>query len=240
MAFTVVGGTIYEHPPTSPYVASIALPTGTQAGDRLVMVATSDGSVACGDARLTQVVEDVGSKAGKIWHGTADGSGSAISVTLTTTTLTGLPKRACVALGVFRNTRLNLEHTEVDELQPISIPAVSKPACVAASFSGYGVVDGETTTPPGWTGVALARAEKVCAHIVAVDPAPDSAVEWPSEVSSTWIADEFGMAVFGALTALVAPPARLFPRGDGLGVGGGRRFPPPRSQQRSGRRFGFY
>lgn len=38
----------------------------------------------------------------------------------------------------------------------------------------------------------------------------------------------------------VAPPARLFPRDDGLGVGGGRGFPPPKSQQRSGRRFGYY
>ena len=37
-----------------------------------------------------------------------------------------------------------------------------------------------------------------------------------------------------------APPARLFPRSDGLGVGGGRHFPPPKSQQRSSRRFGYY
>ena len=35
-------------------------------------------------------------------------------------------------------------------------------------------------------------------------------------------------------------PCRLFPREDGLGVGGGRIFPPPRSQQRSLRRFGYY
>lgn len=38
----------------------------------------------------------------------------------------------------------------------------------------------------------------------------------------------------------VAPPARLFPRADGLGVGSGRHFPPAQSQQRSGRRFGYY
>lgn len=37
-----------------------------------------------------------------------------------------------------------------------------------------------------------------------------------------------------------APPCRLFPRGDGLGVGSGRHFPPSKSQQRSGRRFGYY
>lgn len=37
-----------------------------------------------------------------------------------------------------------------------------------------------------------------------------------------------------------APPCRIFPRADGLGVGSGRRFPPPKSQQRSGRRFGYY
>ena len=36
------------------------------------------------------------------------------------------------------------------------------------------------------------------------------------------------------------PPARLFPREDGLGVGGGRIYPPPKSQQLSGRRFGHY
>lgn len=37
-----------------------------------------------------------------------------------------------------------------------------------------------------------------------------------------------------------APPCRLFPRADGLGVGGGRNFPPPKSRQRSSRRFGYY
>lgn len=38
----------------------------------------------------------------------------------------------------------------------------------------------------------------------------------------------------------VAPPCRLFPRDDGLGVGSGRHFPSPKSQQRSARRFGYY
>ena len=43
-----------------------------------------------------------------------------------------------------------------------------------------------------------------------------------------------------AKCSTVAPPCRRFPRADDLGVGGGRAYPPPRSQQRSGRRFGFY
>lgn len=43
---------------------------------------------------------------------------------------------------------------------------------------------------------------------------------------------------FGGPT--VAPPCRLFPREDGLGVGGGRHYPPSKSQQRSARRFGYY
>lgn len=37
-----------------------------------------------------------------------------------------------------------------------------------------------------------------------------------------------------------APPCRRFPRPDRLGVGGGRRFPPPASLQESNRRFGYY
>lgn len=43
-----------------------------------------------------------------------------------------------------------------------------------------------------------------------------------------------------SMAPTVAPPCRLFPRDDGLGVGGGRHYPPPKSQQRSGRRFGYY
>jgi hypothetical protein len=37
-----------------------------------------------------------------------------------------------------------------------------------------------------------------------------------------------------------APPCRIYPRDDGLGVGAGRIFPPPTSHQRSGRRAGGY
>lgn len=52
----------------------------------------------------------------------------------------------------------------------------------------------------------------------------------------SWVA--FSVAVIWGVPS--APPARLFPREDGLGVGGGRHFPPPKSQQRSNRRFGYY
>ena len=45
---------------------------------------------------------------------------------------------------------------------------------------------------------------------------------------------------YRTLVARDAPPCRLLPREDGLGVGGGRHFPPAKSQQRSGRRFGYY
>lgn len=39
-----------------------------------------------------------------------------------------------------------------------------------------------------------------------------------------------------------APPCRIFPRSDGLGVGAGRAYPPPKSQQRSpgNRGVGYY
>lgn len=57
-----------------------------------------------------------------------------------------------------------------------------------------------------------------------------------NDVDYAWVA--FSVAVAWGPT--VAPPARLFPREDGLGVGGGRHFPPPKSQQRSNRRFGYY
>lgn len=39
--------------------------------------------------------------------------------------------------------------------------------------------------------------------------------------------------------AAVAPPGRLFPRDDYLSLGG-HHYPPPTSQQRSGRRFGYH
>lgn len=55
-----------------------------------------------------------------------------------------------------------------------------------------------------------------------------------------------GMTVYeawleiGASAPTVAPPCRLYPREDDLGVGSGRIYPPPRSQQRSLRRVGGY
>ena len=56
--------------------------------------------------------------------------------------------------------------------------------------------------------------------------------DYPSQIIEVRIA--YATQVVGA------PPCRLFPREDGLGVGGGRRFPPPKSQQASSRRVGYY
>lgn len=63
---------------------------------------------------------------------------------------------------------------------------------------------------------------------------------FPQALSSDQIAEVYGYGAAAKPCRKVAPPCRLFPRDDGLGVGGGRIFPPPKSQQRSGRRFGYY
>lgn len=46
--------------------------------------------------------------------------------------------------------------------------------------------------------------------------------------------------VFGVVPFTIAPPCRLYPREDQLGVGSGRIWPPPKSQQFSNRRAGGY
>lgn len=51
---------------------------------------------------------------------------------------------------------------------------------------------------------------------------------------------EITLTVDYTTTITFAPPARKYPREDGLGVGARRHYPPPRSQQRSGRRVGGY
>lgn len=68
-----------------------------------------------------------------------------------------------------------------------------------------------------------------------------TAFTYPSgSTSYQWYVYEAQLVL--TIPSVDAPPCRIFPRSDGLGIGAGRAFPPPRSQQRSpgNRGVGYY
>lgn len=78
-------------------------------------------------------------------------------------------------------------------------------------------------------------------YVAAVDTS-DAAVLSAEPSAWAYTSGDTGsaMVVIGVGGFADPAPCRLFPRSDGLGVGGGRNYPPPKSQQRSSRGVGYY
>lgn len=113
----------------------------------------------------------------------------------------------------------------------------------------FGYPTGEAPTSASWVEVTM-DASSIQLEVFLSDPtaweltllAPgyDSAVETVPNGIQRWNVYEARLTVL--VPIFDAPPCRLHPRSDGLGVGGGRNYPPPRSQQRSlgHRGVGYY
>lgn len=220
-------------------VTSVALPTGTRAGDLIVVSAACyEMTFGMADSRLTRHVNiAAGSFAGSIWTGYEDGSGNPVGLTMSTTRPSTFLSRAVVS--AYRSKILGDIETVVGVADP-TIPSVPYRGAIAAQFSGYGEVHGQAVMPSGWVYGGGGGTGRVDATVISwTGDAPSPSPTWNH--TGSVVGDFCGMIVFGARPKVVAaPPARLFPREDGLGVGGGRHFPPAKSQQRSGRRFGYY
>lgn len=249
---------LLEGKTTDAWTTTIGVPFGTVVGDVLVVVASKrrdSGSISVADARLSLVHS---SQHGSVYAGYATHLGG-VSISFS-----GFPSGSQnfsnIASAAWGNAKLNLTGTVTDHTTdiPAVVPGHSVPtgdrlilAMTAAPFVGAGGAggSGEWNTPDSFTsltagGGGTSQFSGTFASWSGI--ASTSATSTSADTTSWGGADptnHFGVSsVIFALgpTPTDAPPCRLFPRGDGLGVGSGRHFPPSKSQQRSGRRFGYY
>ena len=229
------------------WAVSASLPTGTQVGDALILVVSkwwqrTTGIIAVTDSRFARIQE---TSYGSVYVGTAS-TLSPVTVSYSNFPAPSYFNSSNIVIAAFYGPVDDAPTVAtLSQGQALVTPAHSRPgggagafAVVLGDWSGFpGINDGvagyTTITSAGggardyqWTGYRLDTGTP-----------PEE-----SPVSATTV-DVGGMvSLVGTLWPYTvgAPPCRLFPRGDGLGVGGGRHFPPPKSQQRSGRRFGYY
>lgn len=139
--------------------SSIAVPAGTQAGDLLVLVLSARINAACSDGRFDAGYHHTAGTAwsGGIWLGTADGSGSAVSITLDSTAADGGVD--CVgALAAFTGSPLTITaeadtHSSGSPMNP-AVPS-SGSFGIAGISMGAGLVAGSISTEStgAWTDV---------------------------------------------------------------------------------------
>lgn len=88
---------------------SIPVPSGTQFGDMLVLVLAARNAIGCSDGRFSAGYQQVfsGTWSGGVWYGTADGSGSAVSITLDSTAADG-GVDCCGIIAAFRGDPLTI------------------------------------------------------------------------------------------------------------------------------------
>lgn len=201
---------------------TLALPTGTEIGDYLVLCVTTD--VPPTDNRLTAITDNV-------WTGVATHLAD-----LSVVASTGYWSAAAAAF-------LPLDLTgETDSIAGsggvgFPMPSVDAPAAIAGLAASYSVVDGSIAPPEGYqtivsTGPGKAHSSLAIWHGTPPSPPEDvTGGAWPSNVG--WAVTTIGVQ------GVIAPPARLFPRADHLGVGSGRIWPPAGTRQ-SGRLNGPY
>ena len=241
------------------WTTTIGLPFGTVVGDVVVVVASKRrdaGSISVSDARF-QLVHS--SQHGSVYAGYASHLGGL------TLSFSGFPSGSQnfsnIASAAWGNAELNLTGLATDHTTaiPAVVPGYAAPssqqrlvlAMTAAPFVGSGGAGGtgEWNTPDSfaaltaggggtsqfegtfasWSGIAATASLSTAADTTS----------WGGANPTNHFGVSSAIFTLGPILT-VAPPCRLFPRGDGLGVGGGRHFPPSKSQQRSGRRFGYY
>lgn len=235
--------------PTIPLNFSIDIPTaahtegtlpGAEAGDLLVASILTWQSILAPGRGLAELVkvEGAGTWAYGVWAGIWDGD---------TTALAWQGTGWNNATGQYFGAFLAAFRNHLDPSRPPSTtyaPTVgglpgSGPALsvnwVRAGFTGVGGLhpyDGTDWFVPanGFINASYALGT-VALHADAV--ADQTTTD--SSASGAW-----PYIAFGLDPAAVAPPCRLHPREDELGVGSGRIWPPPRSQQFSPRRAGGY
>ena len=241
MALTIVGSSVSQETTSDDNTYSdLPLPAGTQAGDTLIFGGTAMNTFTVTDSRLTRIADTNQELEGEggIWVGREDGSGDPIAVTMTDTAFSATLMRCGVV--VLRNTRVIDTHAVDNPPNPATLPVMSSPqAEIVFIASTYTISSGQPVFEPGWTEIPMGSDTGRVLVTARYRSSGRTASESVS-FSANYLSSRSVMAVFGLTDVLVAPPARLFPRPDGLGVGGGRIYPPPKSQQLSGRRFGYY
>lgn len=198
---------------------SLALPTGTEVGDFIVIGAIGQTVV---DARFAKVY-DPDPEAG-VWTGYA--------TTLDPITLTapGSPHRG-VTCGAFGPPTLIGDQTTAEGVDlTVEVPSVRGSAAICVQLTAAHVSSASASTPPGYTAGVQNGAGSSAARFDywnSTGPGDSPAGTAPTAVNvRNWY-----LWVLGVDPANMAPPCRLYPRSDELGQGAGRLWPPPTTQQ---------
>lgn len=223
----------------TPRPFELEIPAGTTPGDLLVAsIITFDTiSLTAPGRGLDELYrhEGTGDWCYGVWAGLWDGD---------TTPIPWQGSGFLNATGQFFGAFLAAYRARLDPLRPIvvepspTIPGLDRegPAlCVNWLRAGIGGVGGfHPFAGTTWTDSVLFDASYAlgsCATNTGIIP------DQTSTVTGALLLEYM---TFGVIVSDTAPPCRLYPREDHLGVGSGRIWPPPKSQQASPRRAGGY
>lgn len=205
------GGTEAEGTGTPPAVG-LPLHASAAIGDFVVI---AGAGVDITDDRFTRV------GIGETWAG--------VATSLADIEYTSVGFHWCVVAAVFTPSVLGESDSAVGSDVVGTLPQIQSLGIVIASLTGSA---GPLGAPEDFT-LAVDRDQGVTfasiwyLHVSGLSPAAqfDAGVTWTATVLT-------------ARFVTHAPPCRLYPRSDRLGVGSGRIFPPPKSHQYSPRRSG--
>lgn len=241
--FSIAG---WGDPVTGLYTWTVPLPDDIRLGGAVVFVGfgthtnyNADEVVV--DGRLThKLTTPPNNHRGGVWAGTLTSREDLVFVYDTNVELNNYISGAVVVFNAAYDPTRNITFEDMDGGRTLTVPAL--PEGPPGSGGAVGILasidPGAGWVPPAPWMVAEHRPNNWASLLDYTD----------QRVTSTGDGSFTGAGFYGARgvviglgpALMVAPPGRLFPRDDGLGVGGGRIFPPPSSQQRSGRQFGYY
>lgn len=231
--------------PDHPLAFTLDIPAGTQSGDLLVASIMTKATVMAPPGRglveLYTADNAYGDWKYGVWAGQWDGD---------TTPLAWEGSGFLNAVGQFFAAFLASFHDRSDPTRPIEhvsagptvpgLPGEGPALCVnwiragVAGTGGMHPFQGTDWAEAGNQDAAYVRGTiAMNGGVVSDETAVDSGATGGLSNTGPYI-------TFGVLPFTVAPPCRLYPRDDQLGVGSGRVWPPPKSHQASSRRAGGY
>lgn len=114
------------------------------------------------------------------------------------------------------------------------------------TYTFNGTVAGSAPGAPGWVEATLTSGDALAMSDFLANPAVYNLAVLAPLYASPNVPNEiqrwnvYEARLYVLTPRRDAPPCRLLQRSDGLGVGSGRNYPPPKSQQRSFRGVGYY
>lgn len=223
----------------NPQHFALPIPAGTDYGDLLVAsIMTWSGTIVAPGRGLAELykADPYGQWAYGVWAGPWDGD---------TTPIAWQGSGIATATGQFAAAILVTYRNALDPNRPLQVsygPTVpglrsQGPAlCVNWLRADLGGVSGfHPFTGTDWTFHTAVDGAYVLGTVAAHGGIVGDQTSTDASAASGWPYMSFGL-----VGQSVAPPCRVHPREDQLGVGSGRIWPPPRSHQASPRRAGGY